>query len=30
VMFFKKDPPLPSEKWEFGTKLEDWNCLCAS
>jgi hypothetical protein len=30
VMFFKKDPPLPSEKWKFGTKLEDWNYLCAS
>jgi hypothetical protein len=30
VMFFKKDPPLPSEKWDFGTKLEDWNYMCAS
>ena len=30
VMFFKKDPPLPSETGEFGTKLDDWNYLCAS
>jgi hypothetical protein len=30
VMFFKKDPPLPSETGEFGTKLDDWNHLCAS
>jgi hypothetical protein len=30
VMFFKKDPPLPSGKSEFGSKLEDWNYLCAS
>jgi Putative transposase/Transposase zinc-binding domain len=30
VMFFKKDPPLLSEKWGFGTKLDDWNYLCAS
>jgi hypothetical protein len=29
-MFFKKDPPLPSEKWDFGTKLVDWDYLCAS
>jgi len=29
-MFFKKDPPLPSENGEFGTKLGDWNYLCAS
>ena len=30
VIFFKKDPPWPSEKWVFGTKLDDWNYLCAS
>ncbi len=30
VMFFKKDPPWPSENWYFGTKLDDWNYLCAS
>jgi len=30
VMFLKKDPPLPSQEWEFGTKLDDWNYLCAS
>jgi hypothetical protein len=30
VMFFKEDPPPLSEKWEFGTKLDDWNYLCAS
>jgi hypothetical protein len=29
-MFFKEDPPPLSEKWEFGTKLDDWNYLCAS
>ncbi|MCW3135221.1 MAG: hypothetical protein N2V78_12955 [Methanophagales archaeon] len=21
----KKDPPVIPEKWEFGTKLDDWN-----
>jgi len=30
VEFFKKDPPVIPEKWEFGTKLDDWNYLCAS
>jgi len=30
VMVFKKDPPLSSEKREFGSKLEYWNYLCAS
>jgi hypothetical protein len=30
VIFFKKDPPWPSEKWDFGTKFDDWNYLCAS
>jgi hypothetical protein len=30
VMFFKKDPPIIPAKWEFGTKLDDWNYLCAS
>jgi transposase-like protein len=30
VMFFKEDPPPLSEKWDFGTKLVDWDYLCAS
>jgi hypothetical protein len=30
VMFFKEDPPPISAKWEFGTKLDDWNYLGAS
>jgi hypothetical protein len=30
VLFFKEDPPPPSEKWDFGTKLVDWDYLCAS
>jgi len=30
VTFFKKDPPIIPAKWVFGTKLDDWNYLCAS
>ncbi len=30
VGYFKKDPPVIPEKWEFGTKLDDWNYLRVS
>jgi len=30
VMLFKKDPPIIPAKWKIGTKLDDWNYLCAS
>jgi len=30
VIFFQKDPPWPSEKWDFGTKLDDWTYMCMS
>jgi hypothetical protein len=30
VEYFKKDPPVIPEKWEFGTKLDDWNYLRVS